>query len=111
MTTHNMRLKEKYFNLIKEGKKTIELRLYDDKRQKIQLGDEIVFTNGDNHVRTLVLGLFISKSFDQLFKKVNPAFCGFSTKEEAIEIMEQFYPATMQEETGVVGICIQVIKG
>ena len=34
-----MHLKEKPFFMIKSGKKDIEMRLYDEKRQKIQGGD------------------------------------------------------------------------
>lgn len=40
---HNMTLKQPYFDLIKTGKKTIELRLYDDKRRKININDTITF--------------------------------------------------------------------
>ena len=34
---HNMKLNESPFEKIKAGTKTIELRLYDEKRRKIQL--------------------------------------------------------------------------
>ena len=46
---HEMRLKMQPFNSIKSGEKIYELRLYDEKRQKIKLGDYIVFTaeNGE----------------------------------------------------------------
>lgn len=36
-----MRLHKEPFELIKNGSKTIELRLYDEKRQMINLGDTI----------------------------------------------------------------------
>ena len=45
---HNMSVKEKYYNLLKSGKKTIELRLFDEKRQKIKIGDIIEFSNASN---------------------------------------------------------------
>ncbi len=35
----------KYFNLIHEGKKTVELRLYNNKCQQIKIGDKIEFIN------------------------------------------------------------------
>ena len=46
---HEMRLKMQPFNSIKSGEKIYELRLYDEKRQKIKCGDYIVFTaeNGE----------------------------------------------------------------
>ena len=38
---HEMGLRPKYFDYIKNGTKRIELRLFDEKRQKIRLGDII----------------------------------------------------------------------
>ncbi|MBD5391505.1 hypothetical protein HDR66_01715, partial [bacterium] len=46
-TTHDMRVKQPYFDMINAGTKDIECRLYDGKRRKICVGDTIVFSNGD----------------------------------------------------------------
>lgn len=40
---HKMKLQEDPFKRIKNGTKTVEFRLYDEKRQSIQIGDEIEF--------------------------------------------------------------------
>lgn len=40
---HILKLKPKYFNYINNGTKRIELRLYDEKRQTINIGDTIIF--------------------------------------------------------------------
>ena len=40
---HILKLKPKYFNYINRGTKRIELRLYDEKRKKINIGDTIIF--------------------------------------------------------------------
>lgn len=45
MTTHKLSLHPEPFATIASGHKTIESRLYDEKRRKIQLGDQIVFIN------------------------------------------------------------------
>ena len=42
MKTHNMKLMTKYFDYIKFGSKRIELRLNDEKRKNIKIGDEII---------------------------------------------------------------------
>ena len=53
MTTHLMNLQPKYFDFIKDGTKRIELRLYDEKRRQIQLGDIIEFSKSeDDKIRT-----------------------------------------------------------
>ena len=36
------------------GRKSYELRIYDVKRQKIRMGDIIIFTCGEDSVRTCV---------------------------------------------------------
>ena len=48
--THELRLHDEPFNLIKNGTKTIELRLYDEKRREIHEGDNIEFTNNINGI-------------------------------------------------------------
>ena len=46
--THIFRLHKEPFTLIKSWKKKIEVRLFDEKRQKIKLWDEIVFVSIEN---------------------------------------------------------------
>ena len=41
---HKMRLNESPFERIKNGTKTIEFRLYDEKRRQIKIGDKIEFS-------------------------------------------------------------------
>ena len=40
-----MKLNPTPFDMIKSGEKTIEPRLFDEKRKALSLGDEIIFTN------------------------------------------------------------------
>ena len=48
---YNMKLNNEPFNLIKNGTKTVELRLNDEKRKLLNIGDKIEFTNITNGVR------------------------------------------------------------
>lgn len=104
-----MTLKQPYFDLIKEGKKTIELRLYDEKRRKIQPGDTITFQNGDNFHTVKVKGLFVCSNFKELFKFIDVQDTGLDNEKDAINIMEQFYDKDTQAKFGVIGICIENI--
>ena len=106
---HNMTLKQPYFDLIKEGRKTVELRLYDNKRQQIKVGDTIRFQNGDSFHTVKVTALFIAENFEGLFKLVNPKLTGLDSVENAIKVMEQFYDKDAQAKFGVVGIFIKNI--
>ena len=41
---YEMKLNDEPFQKIRDGKKTIELRLFDEKRRKLELGDHIIFS-------------------------------------------------------------------
>ncbi len=106
---HHMKLHSAPFEMIKSGKKTIELRLYDEKRQKIKVGDAITFTNtktGESLTAT-VLKLHRFDSFEELYQSLPLLQCGYT--EEDIDTahpsdMEQYYSTQEQQKYGVVGI-------
>ncbi len=71
-----MNLCRKPFDMIVSGEKTIELRLYDEKRQLVKVGDTIVFTdleNPDKKIITEVISVNVFKSFAELYKNL-PCF-------------------------------------
>lgn len=107
---HKMKVQTKYYNLLKSGKKVVELRLFDEKRQKIKIGDEIVFSNlsdtNDSFVAR-VINLHRAESFDKLCQIITPEQAGFSSKEELISVLEEFYTPSAQKKFGVVGIEIK----
>lgn len=107
MTTHQLKLATEPFDAIVSGKKTIESRLYDEKRQKIQLGDEIVFTNRDKPGQTAtvkVVGLLRYQTFHDLFIRNNPAKFGGESVKWLEEQIGEFYSLSDQLENGVIGI-------
>ena len=109
---HKMKLQEDPFERIKNGTKTVEFRLYDEKRRTIQIGDEIEFSKFPELQEKLlvkVIDLYKEESFEKLFKKV---FVG-EDKEKIIEkakSMNRFYTPEQEKEYGVVGIKIEIIK-
>lgn len=105
---HTMSLKEKYFDLIFKGEKTVELRLFDDKRRKIKPGDKITFVKSGTEARfdIRVVGVARAINFDKLFDFIDPRKCGFDNREQAINTMEQFYSKDAQRAMGVVGILL-----
>lgn len=109
---HTMKVQTKYYNLLKDGIKTIELRLFDEKRQQIQLEDEITFSDLSNSNDTFiarVLALHRADSFDKLCDIIQPIQAGFSTKEELIACLQEFYTIDDQKKYGVVGIEIKKV--
>lgn len=104
---HRMGLQDKWFDAIANGSKCIELRLFDEKRQKIKIGDTIEFTNkkGDT-IQLKVRGLLRYDNFASLlsdFPTSMVAWFGMDVQ-EMLDIMEQFYPKEMQKKFGVIGI-------
>lgn len=107
MTIHKMTLKQPYYDYIKSGYKTIELRLYDQKRQLIRPGDEIIFQNGDTTNTVLVKGLVRAENFESLFNIIDVKKTGLETVDNALNIMEEFYDKNAQAKFGVVGIVVE----
>ena len=107
--THNMNLNPEPFAMIKAGHKTIELRLWDEKRQAIQIGDTIVFhhTETGELLSATVLKLHIFKSFAELYQSLPLLQCGYTPEDvESADPadMNLYYPPEVQEKYGVVGI-------
>lgn len=111
---HNMKLSPAPFEMIKSGQKTIELRLYDEKRQLINVGDEIVFTNTatEETIHTQVLNLHRFDSFAELYKSLPLLKCGYTSEDVVCATpadMEQYYSVDEQNKYGVLGIEIKVL--
>ena len=114
-TSHELKLHASPFEKIKSGMKTIELRLYDEKRQKIKAGDDIIFTNTENGEKmcATVKKLHLFDSFEKLYEKLPLLQCGYTAENVARahpSDMEQYYSAEEQKKYGVVGIEISVKK-
>lgn len=114
--THIMRLNPAPFEMIACGDKTIELRLNDEKRRKIKIGDEITFVNTENSLKTIkveVIGIYRFKSFKELYANLPLLRCGY-TKEDVMtaepEDMLSYYSEEQQKKYGVLGIEIE-LKG
>ena len=106
---HNMKLHHAPFEKIKSGEKTIELRLFDEKRQQIKVGDEIVFfdTATGETVTKKVAELHIFGSFDELYGALPLLKCGYTAEDigdAKPSDMEEYYSAEEQRKYGVVGI-------
>ena len=107
-----MNLRPKYFDFIKDGTKRIELRLYDEKRRSIQLGDIIEFAKSDDEkFKAEVVGLLRYNSFAELFEDFDISILADSsmTKQELLEVLGEFYSEEKQAEFGVIGIRIKLI--
>lgn len=112
---HIMNLNPRAFEMISEGRKTIEMRLNDEKRRTIREGDEIEFISTADSGKRLncrVIKLYRFNSFEELYKSLPLTECGYT--EENISRadpadMEKYYSKEQQAEYGVLGIELAVI--
>lgn len=108
----SMKLQPKPFEAIKSGRKTIEMRLWDEKRKHITVGDTIEFVNEQDKseiVLTKVVGVHVYPTFKELYRDYRKEELGYAEDEIADpKDMEKFYPLAEQEKYCVVGLEIRV---
>ena len=109
--THEMTLREVPYRAVESGRKTVEMRLFDYKRQQIRPGDEIIFRldGGDDFTLVRVKGIRYFPSFEGLYAALIPTLGG-----EALGYAEDdhpdptdmlaYYSESMIRYHGVVGI-------
>lgn len=110
--THFMKLKNEPFMSIKNGLKTIEMRLFDEKRKQIKVGDTIEFTNivSLEKLKVKVIALHKFKNFEELYSHFNKTQLGYKQTEIASpNDMNQYYTNDDIHKYGVLGIEIKTI--
>ncbi|MDI9412379.1 MAG: ASCH domain-containing protein [Bacillota bacterium] len=112
---HKMHLYEEPFKMIKSGQKKIELRLNDEKRQKIKIGDTIVFSkfpDCNERIEVKVTGLLHYASFKELYTDI--PFHLFGRENKSMDWMLQgtyeIYDKEREEKYGALGIRIEKIR-
>lgn len=103
-----MKLKESPFEKIKNDSKSIELRLNDEKRQNVQIGDFIEFSclvNPEHKIQTRVTALHHFNSFAELYASLPKEKIGYAPSETPDpNHMDEYYSRENQEQYGVLGI-------
>ena len=112
---HCMRLNNWPFTKIKNGEKTIEIRLFDEKRKRLKPNDIIIFRRASDEadfLLTRVRGLHARKSFFELFSAFDFARfgCEGCTMDRMLEDIYRIYPKQQEERYGVLGIEIGVVE-
>ena len=112
-TIHTMHLDDEPFRKICDGSKTIELRLYDERRRLIRVGDFVRFENRSGVVKTKVTALYVFDDFRQLYSSLDLTKCGYSSDElpaASPDDMLAYYTLKQQRKWGVVGIETELVQ-
>lgn len=114
MTIYKMKLNSEPFDMIKQGQKTIELRLNDEKRCQVQAGDQIIFEHLDDLTQTIqvdVIALHPFPFFEELYQALPLLECGYTSNNvetASPKDMEAYYSLEQQAQYGVLGIEISL---
>ena len=111
MAGYRMNLQKKYFDFVKNGTKRIELRLLDEKRKVIKVGDRIDFECDGASIATRIIGVLYYQNFKEIcddFPMEMLAEKGFS-EEELMKSLEEFYTPGLQAKYGVVGFRFELM--
>ena len=100
---HEMKLQDKYYNYILNGTKRIELRLYDEKRQQIKIGDIIKFYKEPELKDTFCAKVIGLLRYNSILADVS------MTKNELMDELCRFYTVDNQLKYGVIGIRIELL--
>lgn len=109
---HQMRLYSEYFNSIKKGKKQVEVRLNDEKRRKINVGDTIVFIKVPEQNETIKVQVTELRKYDTFkdmytdipFKDFD---CEGWSMEEMVNGTYEIYTPEQEREWGTLAITIK----
>jgi len=111
--THWMKLQAAPFEKIKSGSKTIELRLYDEKRRQIRVGDTICFKGKAGTLTATVKALHVFRNYEELYAALPLDKCGYAADGLATaspDDMLTYYSREQIEKYGVVGIELEVVS-
>lgn len=100
------------FAKIKSGKKVIDLRLQDEKRKRMKVGDIITFTEapGGDFVKGIITAFYTFPTFKELYQILPAKDLGLEKEEDKNpQEMNNYYNDNEQKEYGVVGIRFRLI--
>lgn len=113
--TYAMRLNDAFFEKMRRGEKTMDIRVYDEKRRRLRLGDTIVFSRasgGSDRIRAEVIGLSTFGSFRELLAAFDHRKFGHDpalSLDERVKMQREHYTEEEEKENGVVGIHVRLL--
>ena len=113
---HSMKLLEGPYEKISSGQKTIEIRLFDEKRQKLNVGDNITFSklpDSKDQVKVKIVGLLRYSSFRDLVNDFGMEYFGYPNDypiDSFINSIYTIYSQEKEQQYGVLGIKIELLN-
>ncbi|MCH0539089.1 ASCH domain-containing protein [Streptomyces sp. MUM 203J] len=107
---HVLNIRKPYFDLIRQGIKSVEVRVGYAKIRKIAAGDFLRFTSGDDTLRTRVTEVVEYPSFEAMLAAEDGSAIGAQsmTHDELMALIRSIYPPE-KEALGVFAIHIELV--
>jgi ASC-1-like (ASCH) protein len=112
---HTMHLHEEPFEQIKSGRKTVEIRIFDEKRRLFQKGDTILISKRPEEIEKIRVEITDLLKFDTFAEMIDAipinAFGYDETTDKSTLLNEiyQFYKPEEEQVFGVVAIKFQLL--
>jgi ASC-1-like (ASCH) protein len=108
--TYNITVKEPWFSLIKNEKKTVEGRLNRGLFKRINVGDVIVWVNKNIKCTTIITYLNNYSSFRELLEKegLGKVLPTIKSVDAGVNLYHQYFSEKDEEENGVVAIGLKI---
>ncbi len=102
-----MHLDDVYFKKVNDGTKSIEIRLNDEKRSKLKIGDIITFTNRKNSkkISVIITDIKTYDNFEELYRHTDKIKMGYKEEDIASPAdMNLYYSLDKIDKYGVISI-------
>ena len=111
MTIH---LDEDIFEVVEKGIKNVEVRINDEKRRKLKVGDEITFLKRPleiERLKAIVTDLKYYDSFKDLVNEyeIERLYTKECSEEYFLQLLNRFYTTEEEKEYGVVAIHFKLL--
>ena len=112
---HKMKLYKEPFQQIQSGKKTVEVRLYDQKRRKVKQGDAIEFAKlpeENEKINVKVKKLYTYPTFREMFEDLPAEKLGIVDNyiETNVKSIHNLYSPEREKEWGSLAIEIELLN-
>ena len=110
-----LHLHPEVFDVVASGNKNVEIRVNDEKRRQLKVGDTLVFLKRPDDVETITAKITKLVTFDTFLAVLDSydmkrIYLETTTPEEYIALLKQFYTDEEESKYGVVAIEFEIIK-
>lgn len=113
--SHAMTLNDEHYFAVKDGRKTIELRVHDEKRRRIRSGDRIVFSKKSDTAQKILVcvkGCYLYENFECLVDDFTADELGFQTKSKRsiVKLVNSIYDRSKIRKCGALAIKFEMME-